>query len=177
MEVVHEACAGLDVHQESVVACARVVVGGKAVQEVATFETTTQGLLALCDWLGERGVGHVAMESTGVYWKPVWHVLESSFELVLANAGLLEGKKATTWWGMREQLSQLGDIEVVEDTRFVDQSPIITAAGVSAGIDMALYLAGKLWGPERARLIQKYIEYFPDPAYADVPIPEPSQVG
>jgi transposase len=87
MEVVHEACAGLDVHQETVVACVRVVVGGKVVQEVATFDTTTQGLLALCDWLAERGVTHVAMESTGVYWKPVWHVLESSFELVLANAG------------------------------------------------------------------------------------------
>jgi transposase len=87
MEVVHEACAGLDVHQATVVACARVVVGGKVVQEVKTFETTTQGLLLLCDWLSERGCSHVAMESTGVYWKPVWHVLESSFELVLVNAG------------------------------------------------------------------------------------------
>jgi transposase len=87
MEVVHKACAGLDVHQATVVACVRVVVGGKVVQEVKTFETTTQGLLALCDWLSERGCSHVAMESTGVYWKPVWHVLESSFELVLANAG------------------------------------------------------------------------------------------
>jgi transposase len=87
MEVVHEACAGLDVHQATVVACARVVVGGKVVQEVKTFETTTQGLLSLCDWLSERGCSHVAMESTGVYWKPVWHVLESSFELVLVNAG------------------------------------------------------------------------------------------
>jgi transposase len=86
MEVVHEACAGLDVHQATVVACARVVVGGKVVQEVKTFETTTQGLLALCDWLAERGCSHVAMESTGVYWKPVWHVLENSFELVLVNA-------------------------------------------------------------------------------------------
>jgi transposase len=87
MEVVHKACAGLDVHQKTVVACARVIVNDKVMQEVQTFETTTQGLLALCDWLSERGVTHVAMESTGVYWKPVWHVLESSFELVLANAG------------------------------------------------------------------------------------------
>jgi transposase len=86
MQEVHKACAGLDVHQKTVVACARVVVGKKVVQEVKTFETTTQELLALCDWLSERGVTHVAMESTGVYWKPVWHVLESSFELVLANA-------------------------------------------------------------------------------------------
>lgn len=55
-------------------------------QEVRTFETTTSGLLKLCDWLEEFGVQHVAMEATGVYWKPVWHVLEGHFELVLANA-------------------------------------------------------------------------------------------
>src|SRR5271154_3809767 len=87
MDVVHKACAGLDVHQKTVVGCARVVVGDQVVQEVKTFETTTQGLLELCDWLSERGITHVAMESTGVYWKPIWHVLEGSFELVLANAG------------------------------------------------------------------------------------------
>jgi hypothetical protein len=66
MEVVHQACAGLDVHQKTVVACVRVIVKGKVVQEVKTFETTTQGLLALCDWLSERGVTDVAMESTGL---------------------------------------------------------------------------------------------------------------
>lgn len=86
MEVVHERCAGLDVHQQSVVASVRIAAAGKVVQEVRTFATTTQGLLALCDWLAEHGCTHVAMESTGVYWKPVWHVLESSFDLVLANA-------------------------------------------------------------------------------------------
>ena len=86
MEVVHERCAGLDVHQHTVVACTRVAAGGKVAQEVRTFDTTTQGLLGLCDWLTEHGCTHAAMESTGIYWKPVWHVLESSFELVLANA-------------------------------------------------------------------------------------------
>lgn len=86
MEVVHERCAGLDVHQQTVVACARVVSAGKIQQEVKTFDTTTQGLLALCDWLTTHGCTHVAMESTGVYWKPVWHVLDTSFELILANA-------------------------------------------------------------------------------------------
>jgi transposase len=86
MEVVHERCAGLDVHQHSVVACVRIASGGKVVQEVRTFDTTTQGLLALCDWIAEHGCTHAAMESTGVYWKPVWHILEGSFELVLANA-------------------------------------------------------------------------------------------
>lgn len=86
MEVVHTRCAGLDVHKDNVVACARCVVDGKVTQEVKTFATTTQGLLSLCDFLAEQGCTHAAMESTGVYWKPVWHILEESFELVLANA-------------------------------------------------------------------------------------------
>src|SRR6058998_699862 len=86
MEVVHERCAGLDVHQHTVVASVRIAVGGTVAQEVRTFDTTTQGLLALADWLAEHGCTHVAMEATGVYWKPVWHVLEDEFELVLANA-------------------------------------------------------------------------------------------
>ena len=81
-----ERCAGLDVHQHNVVACARTVASGRIEQEVRTFDTTTKGLLELSDWLSERGCTHAAMESTGVYWKPVWYVLESSFELVLANA-------------------------------------------------------------------------------------------
>jgi transposase len=86
MNVVHARCAGLDVHQQTVVACARVVVKGRITQEVRTFGTTTRELLALADWLAAHGCTHVAMESTGVYWKPVWHVLEEHFELVLANA-------------------------------------------------------------------------------------------
>jgi transposase len=86
MEVVHPRCAGLDVHKETVVACRRVAEGGQVRREVQTFSTTTRGLLTLGDWLAEAGCTHVAMESTGVYWKPVWHVLEGSFELVLANA-------------------------------------------------------------------------------------------
>lgn len=87
MDVLYPRCAGLDVHKATVVACARVVGSAGAETEVRTFSTTTSGLLALADWLGARGCTHVAMESTGVYWKPVWHVLAESFELVLANAG------------------------------------------------------------------------------------------
>jgi transposase len=83
---VHRRCAGLDVHQQTLMACVRVIEQGQIRQEVRGFDTTTQGLLALCDWLATEGCTHVAMESTGVYWKPVWHVLEASFELVLANA-------------------------------------------------------------------------------------------
>jgi transposase len=86
MEVLHPKCAGLDVHKDTVVACARTASGVEVKQEVATFGTTTKDLLSLSDWLAERGCSHVAMEATGVYWKPVWHVLEDSFALVLANA-------------------------------------------------------------------------------------------
>lgn len=90
--------------------------------------------------------------------------------LVLERAGLLKGKRATTWWGMREQLGEKDGVTVVEE-RWVDEGDVITAAGVSAGIDMALHLVGRLWGPEKARMIQKYIEYFPAPPYAEVPVP------
>ena len=86
MDVIYPRCAGLDVHKQTVVACARIASGGPPLQEVRTFSTTTSGLLALADWLESFGVQHVAMEATGVYWKPVWHVLEGHFELVLANA-------------------------------------------------------------------------------------------
>ena len=87
MEVLYPRCAGLDVHQKTVVACARVVGPQAVAQHVETFETTTQGLEKLREWLLEFGCTHVAMESTGVYWKPVWHVLEGAFSLVLAHAG------------------------------------------------------------------------------------------
>jgi len=82
----HKRCAGLDVHQRTVVACARIVEDGKVTEEVGTFETTTTGLLELSAWLETQACTHVAMEATGVYWKPVWHVLEEKFELLLANA-------------------------------------------------------------------------------------------
>jgi transposase len=86
MDLLHERCAGLDVHKDTVVACARVVQGGQVQQHLETFATTTSGLLALGDWLSGHGCTDVVMEATGVYWKPVWHVLEGEFRLVLANA-------------------------------------------------------------------------------------------
>jgi len=86
MEVIFARCAGLDVHKQTVVACVRIAEGGTLRQEVQTFPTTTSGLLALADWLESFGVRQVGMEATGVYWKPVWHILEGHFELVLANA-------------------------------------------------------------------------------------------
>jgi transposase len=87
VEVLHQRCAGLDIHKKTVVAAVRIVNGNKVTTEVRTFPTTMAGLLALSDWLSENGVTHVAMEATGVYWKPVWHVLsDGEIELVLANA-------------------------------------------------------------------------------------------
>ena len=87
MERVFERCAGLDVHQATVAACVRVPGQGRSVQQlVETFGTTTEQLLTLRDWLAAHEVSHVAMESTGVYWKPVYYVLESSFTLLLVNA-------------------------------------------------------------------------------------------
>lgn len=86
MNTLHERCAGLDVHKKTVVACRRVGSGSKVQQDVGKFETTTRGLLELSDWLREVGCTIVAMEATGPYWKPVWHLLEGDFELVLANA-------------------------------------------------------------------------------------------
>jgi transposase len=78
MKTLHKTCAGLDVHKAEVVACLRLISKRKVEREVRRFPTTTQGLLALAT--------HVAMEATGVYWKPVWHILEGRFALILANA-------------------------------------------------------------------------------------------
>jgi transposase len=87
MDVVNERCCGLDVHKKTVVACVLVPgADGEPVAETRSFGTMTDELLALADWLGEAGVTHVAMESTGVYWKPVWNLLEDRFALLLVNA-------------------------------------------------------------------------------------------
>ena len=88
MEVLHRRCAGLDVHSRRVNACVRLAAGRTVTTEHREFATTTAGLLALAAWLTEAGCTHVAMEATGVYWKPVWHILEdeASLTLVLANA-------------------------------------------------------------------------------------------
>src|SRR5450432_728192 len=87
MDVVYARCAGLDVHKKSVVAC-RITRDeqGEWHLEVRSFGTMVDDLLALADWLRIAGVTHVAMESTGVYWKPVFNILEGSFEVLLVNA-------------------------------------------------------------------------------------------
>lgn len=87
LDTLYERVGGLDVHKKSVVACRRrLTPSGRVAKEVATFGTTTPDLLALLAWLQEWAVTHVAMESTGVYWKPVWNILEGHVELLLVNA-------------------------------------------------------------------------------------------
>jgi transposase len=91
MEAMHKRVAGLDVHKATVVACARLISGRKLTRECRTFETTTEGLLALLAWLEECRCTHAAMEATGVYWIPVWKILsEGDFELIVANAAHLK---------------------------------------------------------------------------------------
>jgi transposase len=86
MEVLYPRCAGLDVHARSVTACVRIASGPDVAYQHHTVPTTTRGLLELADWLAAASCTHVAMEATGVYWKPVWHILEEHFTLILANA-------------------------------------------------------------------------------------------
>ena len=87
MDIIHQCVAGLDVHKAVIAACVRSMAGAKAERTCRTFDTTTQGLLDLLAWLSERGCSHVAMEATGVYWKPVWNILsDGAFELIVANA-------------------------------------------------------------------------------------------
>lgn len=91
MQTLHTRCAGLDVHKKEVVACLRLVARNKASHEVRRFPTTTRGLIELAEWLEAAKCTHVAMEATGVYWKPVWHILEGRFQLILANAAHIRG--------------------------------------------------------------------------------------
>lgn len=83
-------CAQLDVHKQTVVACACIAGESPLRQEVRTFGATPSGLLELADWLKSFGVEQVAMKATGVYWKPVWHILQGQFKLVLTNAACVK---------------------------------------------------------------------------------------
>ena len=87
MDTMYRCCAGLDVHKETVAACVRRVdSSGRVTKEIRTFGTTTGELLKLLDWLTAQGAQAAAMESTGVFWKPIWNILEGSLSLILANA-------------------------------------------------------------------------------------------
>ena len=87
MEAIFRCCAGFDVHGETVAVCVRRIDDqGEIHAEVRTFRTMTRDLLALCDWLTTEGVTHIAMESTGVFWKPIYNILEGQFQILLVNA-------------------------------------------------------------------------------------------
>ena len=87
MDILYGCCAGLDVHKETVVVTVRRRQDhGKVQQQTRTYGTMTEQLLELADWLHDQGVTHLAMESTGVYWKPIWNLLEDRFQILLVNA-------------------------------------------------------------------------------------------
>ncbi len=99
MQTMFARCCGLDVHKAQLTACVRLLVDGVLSEVIETFGTTTSDLLALRDWLAAHQITHVAMESTGVYWKCVYYVLEDEFELLLVNATHIKhvpGRKTDT---------------------------------------------------------------------------------
>jgi transcriptional regulator GlxA family with amidase domain len=107
---------------------------------------------AVLDWLRGLRAGETLMTSV------------CTGSLVYASAGLLDGRPATTWWGALDRLAELGaGIDVRPDDRFVDSGEVVTAAGVSAGIDMALHLVARLHSVDRAREVRRYIQYDPEP--------------
>ncbi len=96
MEILYQSCCGLDVHKKMIVACLRRTSEvGKVDKQVRTFGTTTSELLSLSDWLVEAGCTHVAMEATGVYWKPVYNILEGQMELLVVNARRIQSGAGT----------------------------------------------------------------------------------
>lgn len=114
----------------------------------------------------ERLVEYVRRAGNGASW--VTSVCTGAF--LLHRAGLLAGKRATTYWAAMETLRKLDGVTAVDGERWVRDGNVITAAGVSAGIDMALYMIGQLVSPKAARVIQQYMEYYPSPPYADIPL-------
>ena len=138
MKTLHRRCAGLDVHSDTVAACARLTARTKASHEVRRFSTATRDLLELADWLAGHGVTHVAMEATGVYWKPVWHMLEGRFELMLANAAHIRnvpGRNDAVWISdlsmsiMNEVASRMLDRRL--DTRAVQGARLARTPGTT----------------------------------------------
>jgi transcriptional regulator GlxA family with amidase domain len=94
-----------------------------------------------------------------------WTTSVCSGSLLLAQAGLLDGRKATTHWALLPELRRLERVEVVEHLRFVRDGQVVTSAGISAGIDMALWLFGQISEPENARKVQRIIQYDPAPPH------------
>ncbi|MFE2755049.1 DJ-1/PfpI family protein [Actinosynnema sp. NPDC059335] len=139
---------------------------------LALVPTTTFAALRRADVLvvpGGAGWAEVLAEGVVADWvravhpTATWTTSVCSGSTVLAQAGLLDGRPATTHWALRDELAALG--AVVSTDRVVVDGSVVTGAGVSAGIDLALALVGLIWGDERARFTQLFIEYDPDPPY------------
>src|SRR5436853_115902 len=99
-------------------------------------------------------------------WAGPWEVLAAWSRMwpVYGDAGLLTGRPATTWHGALDRLAEIGkDVRVDRESRFVDDGDVVTSAGVSTGIDMALHLVARLHSVERAREVRRYIQYDPEP--------------
>ena len=108
----------------------------------------------LLDWLRKAAAG------------AEWVTSVCTGALLLHEAGLARGRRVTTHWNFVESLRARGDVTVLEGVRYVRDGNLVTAAGVSAGIDMALWLVGQIWSPAVARAVQRGIEYDPAPPYA-----------
>ena len=109
----------------------------------------------LIDWLKKAGI------------RCQWVTSVCTGALLLHEAGFTRGRRVTTHWSFVERLRERGDVTVVEGVRYVCDGNLLTAAGVSAGIDMSLWLLGQLYDPDFARQVQKLIEYYPEPPYGD----------
>jgi transcriptional regulator GlxA family with amidase domain len=110
---------------------------------------------ALIEWLRETGE------------RCTWVTSVCTGALLLHEAGFARGRRVTTHWGFVEELRARGDVTVLDDVRYVRDGNLVTSAGVSAGIDMALWLLGEIHGPELARKVQRHIEYDPAPPYSE----------
>ena len=125
-----------------------LVPGGQGTRR----EANNAGLI---EWLRKTGEGCE------------WVTSVCTGALLLHEAGFARGKRVTTHWGFAAQLRERGEVTVLDDVRYVRDGNLVTAAGVSAGIDMALWLTGQLYTPELARQVQRYIQYDPTPPYAE----------
>lgn len=154
------------------VTCAK---GMRVVADYSFADCPEPGLVLIPGGMGTREeAGNPAMLEAVKRWDGQAELMTSvcTGSFILAAAGLLDGKRATTHWGSLRHLAKYGNVQVVDSQRYVDEGRVITASGVSAGIDMALYVVGRLWGPKVARGVQRAMEYFPDPPYADIPVQE-----
>ncbi len=157
MDVIYPQCCGLDVHKKTVTACLITSIEGlEPVKEIRTFRTMTADLLALADWLQEAGCTHVAMESTGVYWRPVYNLLEGQCALLVVNAqhikavpGRKTDVKDAAWIA---ELLRHGLQAVLEDANLKLASVVTDIYGVSARAMLEAILAGERDGEALADL-------------------------